>query len=1099
MRGAVVAILALLALALSAASAPAAVPTVGAPSATNIQGVSALLTGVVNPEGLPTSYRFQYVAEADFQESGFGRARTTPLTSAGSSSADQPARVAISGLTPSTAYRFRLLATNGDGSASAESAFATTEGFGFLPGGGGFAVDARADGGAPATMAASHPYQLGFEIGLNQGGEFEGQPGVSFPDGDIRDLRIDMPAGLMVNPAVVARCSPALFQTPRSSPYEESRSGESCPGAAQVGTVEVATSLGGGETRRFGVFNVEPAPGVGAQLGFAPYGAPIVLDIHVREVAPGSYALTLEADDVPQRLDISRIHLVLWGTPWAASHDGERGNCLSELESSFPWAKCSVGPPVSHRPLAYLTMPAGCAGQLAFQARATAWQQAGGVSRQALNRDSEGMPAGIEGCDSEHFQPRPTAELSSKRASSPTGLTVRLGVDHEGLVDPARRAAAPPRKAVIGLPSGVTVNPSVGAGLGACAPDRYAAETAFNPQGAGCPNDSKIGVFRVRSPLFEDAFEGAVYLARPDEPTTTRPGAENPFDSLIAVYLVAKLPQRGVLIRVAGEIVPEPATGTLTATFDDLPQLPYTDLEVSTRPGQRSFLVNPPFCGEATTRFELTSWTGSGRALASSSSPVQSGIDGGPCPSGAAPPFDPGAVAGAVNSNVGSYTPYFIRLSRKDTEQEITSYSLVLPRGITGKLAGIPFCPDAAIAAARSNRGYAETARPSCPAASQVGRTVTGYGIGAALSYAPGQVYLAGPYKGRPLSLVTINAATVGPFDLGTIVIRSAFEVDPRTAQLRIDSSVSDPIPHIIEGVPLRLREVRVHMDRPQFTRNPTSCAASQMLSTLTGSGGRLGDPSDDTSATVSNHFQLLNCLNLGFRPRLGLRLRGGVRRGDYPSLRATFASRGPRDANLKDITVTMPRSLFVAQNHIRGICTRPQFEAERCPRNSIYGRAVAHTPLLDQPLHGPVFLRSSTNPLPDLVASLRSGEVRIILEGRIGPSRRGGVRASFKELPDAAIDRFVMILRGGKRGLLVNSTNICKAPPKASVKALGQNNRGAVFTSRLRGQCKTFRQRKRAAQRRARARSRQPAAKRRGRAKRHAAISAATSTRRRP
>jgi hypothetical protein len=379
---------------------------------------------------------------------------------------------------------------------------------------------------------------------------------------------------------------------------------------------------------------------------------------------------------------------------------------------------------------------------------------------------------------------------------------------------------------------------------------------------------------------------------------------------------------------------------------------------------------------------------------------------------------------------------------------------LSLPKGITGKLAGIPFCPEAAIDAARANRGFDEAASPSCPPASQVGRTLTGYGVGPALTYAAGAIYLAGPYHGAPLSLVTINPATVGPFDLGTVVVRSAFTVDPLSAQLQIDSSASDRIPHILAGVPLHLRDVRVYMDRPEFTHNPSSCEASSLRSTLTGAGARLGDPADDSTATVQKHFQLLNCLTLGFAPRLGLRLRGSARRGAFPALRATFAARGPTDSNLKRIEVDMPHQLFLAQNHIRAVCTRQQFAAERCPPSSVYGSAVAYTPLLDQPLRGEVYLRSSENKLPDLVTSLRSGSIRIDLVGRIGPSGKGGIQAFFEELPDAPIERFTMLLAGGRHGLLTNSVNICAAPPLATVKALGQNNKGAVFSTKLRGQC---------------------------------------------
>lgn len=1041
-------------------SAQAAVPTLGAVSATNVQGVSALLKGTVEPGGLPTTYRFEYIAQATYDSNllagmdGFTGAAGTPASAVASGAGSHPARAAIAALQPDSTYRYRLTATNASGPAlPATGVFTTTDGFGFLPSTGGFAVSAVADGGDPASLAGSHPYQMNFKIGLNLGGEFEDQPGVPFADGDIRELRIEMPPGMIVNPEAVATCETNSFNKPRSSPFATSRSGEDCPDWSQVGTVEVQTSREGGQVRRFGVFNLDPAPGVPAQLGFAPFGSPIVLDTYLRADAGGRYALTLEARNFPQGLDIRGLDLVLWGTPWGASHNGERGNCLNEAEPGFPWAKCSVGTPLVFKPLAYLTLPSECTASLAFTARASAWQQPAEVSRQAVNRDSLGQPVAVESCASAPFDPRPVGLLTTKKASSASGFDFRLTNDGSGVTEPTLRAPSPVRGATVALPTGVTINPSVGSGLGVCTPAQYAAETASSAQGQACPSTAKIGEFRLRSPLFEEWLEGAVYVASPDDPTTAAPGAENPFDSLLALYLVAKLPKRGILVRVAGKITADPTTGRLTAGFDGLPRLPYTDLEMSFRPGQRAFLISPPSCGPAATRTLMSSWGGGANVDLTSYSMIETGIDTGPCPSGATMPFAPDAVAGGVNAHVGSYTPYFVRLSREDDEQEITSYSLVLPKGITGKLAGIPFCPDAAIAAARLRRGVAETAAPSCPQASKVGRTLTGYGVGAALAYAPGAIYLAGPYKGRPLSLVTINAATIGPYDLGTIVIRSAFAIDPYTAQLRIDSRVSDPIPHIIDGIPLHLRDIRVYLDRPQFTHNPSSCAASEMVSTLTGAGARFNDPSDDSTATVARHFQLFNCLTLDFRPKLGLRLRGGSRRGAYPSLRATFASRGAQDSNLKRIEVTMPHSLFLAHNHIREICTRPQFDADRCPAGSVYGNAVAHTPLFDEPLRGPVYLRSSENPLPDLVASLKSGEVRIVLEGRIGPAKQG-IRALFDGVPDAPINRFTMTLFGGRRGLLVNSSNICSAPPLASVRALGQNNIGSVFTSRLRGQC---------------------------------------------
>ena len=521
-----------------------------------------------------------------------------------------------------------------------------------------------------------------------------------------------------------------------------------------------------------------------------------------------------------------------------------------------------------------------------------------------------------------------------------------------------------------------------------------------------------------------------------------------------------------MIVKLAGRVDPDPGTGDLTATFDGLPQLPYTALDLTFRTGQRAFLVTPPACGPATTRIDSYPWalafSGGGGATAAPSSPytvftasqITSDIGGGPCPAGI-PPFSPSVLAGGVNSNTNSYTPYFIHIARGDTEQEITSYSLVLPEGITGKLAGIPYCPDSAIEAARHRRGVDEERAPSCPAASEVGHVQTGYGVGSSLTYTSGHIYLAGPYNGQPLSLVVINPATVGPFDVGVVVIRSAFSVNEHTAQLQIDRSASDRIPHILSGIPLHLRDIRIYMDRYQFTHNPSSCAPGNLVSTITGAGLDFVSEADDSSSTSQRHFQLLNCRTLGFKPKLGIRLKGPTRRGAYPQLRATFAARGQGDSNLKEIKVSLPRSEFLAQNHIKGICTRVQFAREQCPKGSVYGHAVAYTPLFDTPLTGNVYLRSSAHKLPDLVASLRSGAIRIVLEGKIGPTKQGGLSAYFANLPDEPVDRFVMVLNGGHRGLLQNSANICKVPPEATVSALGQTNLGSRFTTVLRGQCK--------------------------------------------
>jgi hypothetical protein len=908
--------------------------------------------------------------------------------------------------------------------------------FGFLSGPEGFEAAAE-EGGAPASLAGSHPYELSIHLGFGMAG--------GFSDGDLRDLRIGMPAGLLANPRVLPQCGVTDFHTPRTSPFEQSASGEDCPAETQLGTVEVHTSQGGGATRRFGLFNIDSPPGTSAELGFAPFGEQVVLTADFRQGPAGRYTLSLGAANFPQSIDISGLDLDIWGTPWAASHDAERGNCLNEAEPRFPWAKCSVGSPLLKAPAAYLTLPTDCASPLTFTASASSWQEPTAVTTASYTPEKAGQPVSPKGCAQLRFEPSAFGQLTDQKASSASGYVFTLKGKADGLTEPSARIGSPMRRALVSLPDGVTLNPSLGAGLGVCTPVQLNAETATSSQGSGCPNSSKIGDFTVRSPLLDEAVQGAIYLAAPHD---------NPFDSLLAIYLVARSPAQGFLVKLAGRLTPDPATGTLSADFDDLPQFPYTDLELNFRSGQRAPLITPAACGVALTQIEITPWAGGLLTQHSTTpSPIVAGIGGGPCPSGV-PPFHPAVVAGSVNSNVGSYSPFYLRLSRADTEQEITSYSAILPKGITGRLAGIPFCPDAAIEAARTRTGVEEAASPSCPKASEIGRAISGYGVGKALTYASGRFYMAGPYHGSPLSVVVVNSATVGPFDLGTVVIRFAFRVDRATAQLSIDSAGSDPIPHIIDGIPLHLREIRVFMDRRDFTRNPSSCAPSQVISTLDGSGALFGDPGDNSTATAANHFQLLNCRTLGFKPKLGIRLRGPSRRGGFPSLRATFASRGDRDANLKEISVTMPHSEFLAQSHIRTICTRQQFAAERCPPGSVYGRAVAYTPLFDEPLRGDVYLRSSSHRLPDLVTLLKSGAVRIAIDGKIGRAK-SGIRVQFEDLPDAPIERFVMTLPGGRHSLLVNSADICVAPPLATVKALGQTNLGSIFTTTLRGQCK--------------------------------------------
>jgi hypothetical protein len=398
-----------------------------------------------------------------------------------------------------------------------------------------------------------------------------------------------------------------------------------------------------------------------------------------------------------------------------------------------------------------------------------------------------------------------------------------------------------------------------------------------------------------------------------------------------------------------------------------------------------------------------------------------------------------------------------MRITRKDGEQDLTKVSATLPAGVAGILAGLSHCPEAGIAQARSRTGphggAEELAQPSCPGSSRVGRTVAGAGAGSQLTYVDGSLYLAGPHNGAPLSIVSITPAVAGPFDAGTVVVRFALGLDPKSGEVRVDGAASDAIPHILKGIPLNVRDLRAYADRPSFIFNASGCSKREVGATLWGGGTTLA-PAPDFPVLRSVPYRAAGCGSLGFKPRLGIRLLGGTRRGAHPALRAVLRPRG-RDANFSGATVTLPRSAFLEQGHIRTICTRVQFAAgagngASCPKGSIYGRATAYSPILDEPATGPVFLRSSSNNLPDLVVALKgppSAAAEIEVSARID-SIRGGIRTRFAGIPDLPVSRFVLAMQGGKKGLIVNSRNLCHKPGRNRARAnlRAQNGRRATL-----------------------------------------------------
>jgi hypothetical protein len=889
--------------------------------------------------------------------------------------------------------------------------------FGFVPG--SLSAVALKSDGTIASQAGSHPFSYVVSFGFNTeaGGKVEG--------GAPRDIIADLPQGFVGNPFAVPRCSRQDFEGVFPK----------CPTDTQVGVLR-ATIVGLGETR-LPIFNLAPPPGAAAQLGASAVNLNVLQNASVR--SEEGYGLRIGTFNLPA--DVSAVTEVIWGVPADPAHDSERGQ--PALDGSAPVKSTAPVQP-------YLSLPTSCDSPPEITISADSKLNPGVYAEQsALALDGGGNPAALAGCEGVPFAPGISATPTSKLAMNPSGFDFELKLPTQGLLAPGGTLEAMPKTTEVTLPKGVTVNPSLAEGMGICTPAQYATEKIGTPAGAGCPEASKLGSVIARSPLIDEAIEGSLYLAAP---------YENPFNTLTALYMIARAPQRGVLVKQAGKVELDPSTGQIKTTFSDLPPIPYTSFKLHFREGGRAPLVTPQACGSYETVSRLTPFSSSEPKTVLSNMTIERGPDGGACPSGGLPPFKPGLIAGSINNAAGRFSPFNVRLFRTDAEQEFTRFSIKLPPGVVGKLAGIPFCADAQIAAAIARTGIhggaEELASPSCPAASEIGHSLAGAGVGGALTYVPGKLYLAGPYHGSAISLVAITAAKAGPFDLGTVVIRQAFKVDPETGEVFLDATGSDPIPHIIKGVPVHARDIRAYTDRPNFVLNPSSCKRTSTATTLLGSGLDFSSEVDDRPVTVSTPFQAADCAALPFKPRLSLKLKGGTNRGSHPALTATLRMNGFGEAGIRRAQVTLPRSEFIENAHFDTICTRVQFKAgavpgEKCPAGSIYGKAVAKTPILDEPLTGPIFLRSSEHKLPDVVASLHNGEIDVVLVGRVD-SVKGRLRNTFEATPDAPVSSVTVSLLGGKKGLFVNSTDLCKGTHRAIADFTGHNGKQHKFNPEL-------------------------------------------------
>jgi hypothetical protein len=845
---------------------------------------------------------------------------------------------------------------------------------------------------------------------------------------DVRDIVVNLPAGFDANNTAVPTCSQAqLLGT-------SIESGSECPPASQVGTISLDLTISsqyGPVKDTFPLYNMEVTSyGVAAELGFRTIAFTQTL---VASVRPGDAGLTISSTNISKRAEPHNITVTVWGLPAATVHDPERGQECYTIGAAST-LQCVKGGQIANIAVKpFLSNPTSC-GSFTATMRADAWEESGNWSEAS----TEVGP--IAECERVPFDPSIEVQPTTRSAESPTGLNVSLLVPQRW-EEPIGISTANLENVRVALPEGVTVNPSAGSGLGDCTPTQYEAETPFSLPGAGCPAESKIGSIEIETPVLAEKILGSVYIAKP---------FDNPFGSLLGLYIVAKDPQRGVIVKVAGQIEPNPVTGQLVTTFDNNPQQPFSRFTLKFHPGATAPLVSPPTCGTYTTQAELTPWsTPLEPQLVSSSFETTSGVHEGPCSSGGVLPFKPQVISGTENNDAGAYSPFYLRILREDGEQEITRFSTVLPPGLSGNLSGIPFCSEADIEAARQVSGTQETAAPSCPAASEIGHTIVSAGVGSVLAQTPGRIYLAGPYHGSALSIVSITSATVGPFDLGTVVIRFALHINPITAQVEVDANGSDPIPHIIDGIVVHVREIRVYMDREKFVLNPTSCEPMSISETITGAGADPANPADQTPVTATAPFQAADCSSLAFKPGFKVSTAGKTSKADGASLTAKLTVPGAlgTEANIARVKVELPKALPSRLTTLRKACVAATFEANPadCPAASIVGHATALTPIVPVPLTGPAyFVSHGGEAFPSLIIVLQGYGVTVDLVGSTFISKQGITSSTFKTVPDVPVGTFELTLPEGPFSALAANVNLCKSKLAMPTEFVAQN--GAVL-----------------------------------------------------
>ena len=840
--------------------------------------------------------------------------------------------------------------------------------------------------------------------------------------GNLKNTTFDLPPGFAGD----------LVDTPTCAAVDFLR--EECPIATQVGVTTI-TILGGVPGPHLQpVYNLAPEPGEVAKLGFWVSTFFYEGDIKVREPGEGGsqpergpgepYGLkTTFYNATAGIVAVDNVALTVWGVPADPVHDALRWDPHA-LGGTFGASTNATVAPFFTNPTSCSTTPL----ESAF--KVTSWQH----PEESEHPEATYMSFGpLVGCDALQMEPSLTAEATTDSAGAATGLDLATKIPQtynnaEGLAAPTLK------KETVTLPEGMTVNPSAGAGLAACSEAQYAEEGPGYVPGVGCPNASKLATVKIVTPSISEEVTGSVFLA---EPAPFGEPGKNPFGSLLALYLVARAPVRGVLVKAAGEVQVNQTTGQLTTTFDGLPPLPFSIATFSFNQGANAPLVTPPACGGYEVTAALTPWSAPEASPLTPLVPPFEITAG--CPAGGVPPFAPQAIAGTQDNQAGSYSPMYIRVIRNDGEQELTGLGSQLPPGLTANLNGVPFCPEADIQQARAKTGVQEEASPSCPPASEIGHSIAEAGVGSVLVQTPGRLYMAGPFEGAPFSVVSVTSAHVGPFDLGTVVVHLPLQINPDTAQVSIPEGAANQIPHIIKGIVIHLRSIRVYINRPDFTLNPTSCNPMTLAVTPVGGGQDPTNPADNTPVTVNNPFQASNCQNLQFAPKFTAYTIGKASKANGASLTVKLAyPKAPQgtQTNISYVKVDLPIQLPSRLTTLQKACTEQAFNTNpaTCPPASIIGHAKATTPILPAPLEGPAYFVSHGGAkFPELIMVLQGYGVTIMLHGETFITK-GITSSTFHTVPDQPVTTFELTLPQGRYSAL--GANL---PPKTEYNLCSQ------------------------------------------------------------